>query len=116
MTEEETKENVEKENKEENKQENNEISIELKGNPFDVIDFALMTEKSVQAIELENKLVFITKEESSKSDIKKAVQSAFEKNVSKVNTMIDTKGRKKAFVKFEEEGAAADIAMRLGII
>lgn len=100
----------------EEKTQNIDEGIELKNDPFDVISFALMTEKAIQSVELENKLVFIVKENSTKNDVKTAVENAFETEVDKVNALIDTKGRKKAFVRFSEEGAAADIAMRLGII
>lgn len=104
------------ENKKWDKKENEEPGIQIKQDPFNVIDFALMTEKAIQSIELENKLVFIVKENSNKRDIKKAVENAFEKPVENVNSMIDNRGRKKAFIRFEEDGSAADIAMRLGII
>ena len=81
-----------------------------------VIKFVLMTEKSVQNIELQNKLVFIVDGRSTKADIKKSVEGMFEKKILDVKTIIDRKGRKKALVKFEEAGAAGDIAIRLGII
>ncbi len=84
--------------------------------PYDVISFVLMTEKSVQNIEMNNKLVFIVDRKASKDNVKNAVQSAFDKKVDEVNMMRDQKNRKKAFVKFAEEGAAGEIAIRLGII
>ena len=84
--------------------------------PFDVLKFVLMTEKSVQNIEAQNKLVFIVNRKSDKKKIKEAVKNAFEVDVKSVTTTIDQKGRKKAFIKFKEEGAAGEIAIRLGII
>jgi large subunit ribosomal protein L23 len=84
--------------------------------PFAVLKFVLMTEKAIQLIERENKLVFIIDRKCSKSDVKQSAESAFHAAVDDVKTMIDRKGRKKAFIKFKEPGVAGDIAMRLGII
>jgi large subunit ribosomal protein L23 len=86
------------------------------GDPFAVLKFVLMTEKAIQLIERENKLVFIVDRKCSKSDVKQSAESAFQAAVDDVKTMIDQKGRKKAFIKFKEPGVAGDIAMRLGII
>ncbi len=84
--------------------------------PFAALKFVLMTEKAIQLIERENKLVFIVDKKCSRNDVKKSAELAFQSAVSDVKTMIDRKGRKKAFIKFKEPGTAGDIAMRLGII
>ena len=84
--------------------------------PFDIIKFVLMTEKSVRVVETQNRLVFIVRRTSKKKEIRNAVENVFQSPVSKVTTMIDQRGRKKAFVKFSKEGAAGDIAIKLGII
>jgi ribosomal protein uL23 len=84
--------------------------------PFTILKFVLMTEKAIQLIEKENKLVFIVDRKCSKDDIKRAAESAFQASVDDVETMIDQKSRKKAFIRFKEPGTAGDIAMRLGII
>ncbi len=84
--------------------------------PFGTLRFVLMTEKAVQMIETQNKLVFIVNRRSDKKEIKQAIEQAFQSNVKHVNTMIDQSGRKKAFVKFKEPGQAGEIAIRLGII
>ncbi len=83
---------------------------------FNVIKFVLMTEKSVRMVETQNKLVFIVNRTAARDEIKKAVQNAFNSPVSGVKTVIDQAGRKKAFVKFSNAGAAGDIAIKLGII
>ncbi len=83
---------------------------------FRVVKFVLMTEKSIQNIEKENKLVFIVDRKATKNEIISAVQSAFSATASAVQTAIDQKGRKKAFVKFSKPGEAGDIAVKLGII
>ena len=84
--------------------------------PFSIIKMVSMTEKSIQMIEIQNKLVFIVDKKSSKNDIKKSVEDAFQTKVKGVETLIDKKGRKKAFVKLKDAGAAGEIAIRLGII
>ena len=84
--------------------------------PFGTLRFVLMTEKAVQMIEAQNKLVFIVNRRSDKEEIKRAIEQAFQSSVKRVNTMIDESGRKKAFVKFREPGQAGEIAIRLGII
>lgn len=90
--------------------------VQLGRDPYDILKFVLMTEKSVRQIELENKLVFIVDRSSDKGEIKAAANLAFNSPISEVRTVIDQAGRKKAFVKFEQEGAAGEIAIRLGII
>lgn len=84
--------------------------------PFDYLRFVLMTEKSIQLIETQNKMVFVANRKATKSDIKKSVENAFQTPVTRVTTVIDQKGRKKAFIKFAKEGMAGEIAIRLGII
>jgi ribosomal protein uL23 len=91
-------------------------SLAEKTDPFSTIKFVLMTEKAVQVIEKQNKLVFIVERHADKNSIKAAVESVFEAPVSSVQTMIDQEGRKKAMVKFRNAGAAGDIAVKLGII
>ena len=83
---------------------------------FDVVKFVLMTEKSIRMVESQNKLVFIVNRSSKKGQIKKSIELAFGSPVSGVKTVIDQSGRKKAFVKFSNAGAAGDIAIKLGII
>ena len=83
---------------------------------FDVLKFVVMTEKAIQMIETQNKLVFIVNRKSNKDKIKSAAESIFESPVASVKTVIDQKGRKKAFIRLKKEGAAGEIAIRLGII
>ncbi len=84
---------------------------------FDVVDYPLMTEKAINMIEKENKLVFILKKTSfTKKDVKKVIEEEFKVKVEKVNTLIDRKGKKRAIVKLKKEYSAQDIATKLGII
>ncbi|MFC2143667.1 50S ribosomal protein L23 [Candidatus Aenigmatarchaeota archaeon] len=87
-----------------------------KKDPYESLRFVLMTERAIQVIESQNKLAFVVRRTATKKDIKEAIQTVFQTSVSQVNTIIDQKGRKKAFVKFEKEHEAGEIAIRLGII
>jgi len=81
-----------------------------------VIKYPMMTERSVNMIENENKLVFIVDRRANKDDIKAAVKELYEVDATTVNTLITTKGDKKAFVKLSDEYDASDVAIRLGIL
>ena len=100
------------------KEAHKEVEKEVKpvADPFNVIRFVLMTEKAIQNIEKQNKLVFIVMKNAEKGDIKAAVEGAFKAPVENVHTLIDQKSRKKAIVKFKQAGIAGEIAIRLGII
>lgn len=83
---------------------------------YDVVKYPLMTERSVNMIENENKLVFIVDRRSTKKDIINAIVKLYEVDVESVNTLINREGVKKAFVKLTEEFDASDVAIRLGIL
>ncbi|MFX1389636.1 MAG: 50S ribosomal protein L23 [Promethearchaeota archaeon] len=82
---------------------------------YKIIKKPLITEKTFDLIERENKLVFIVKRDANKNQIKKAIEKLHNAKVIKVNTLITPKGEKKAFVKFHPEYSAQDIAIDLGI-
>ncbi|UCD43858.1 MAG: 50S ribosomal protein L23 [Candidatus Bathyarchaeota archaeon] len=84
--------------------------------PHEVILFPLMTERSINMIENENKLVFIVDRRANKHEISRAVSHLYGVEVETVNTLISRENRKKAFVKLTEEFDASDLAIRLGIL
>lgn len=88
----------------------------LSMDPWKILLYPHITEKSTDLIERGNKLVFIVDRRANKKQIKEAVERAFDVKVEKVNTMITMNGKKKAFVKLKPEYKAADIAVRLGMI
>lgn len=81
-----------------------------------IIRYPLSTEKSIRMMESENKLAFIVDIKATKPQIKEALEEEFDVKVDNVNTMIDVKGRKKAYIRFNEETPAIDIATRLGLM
>lgn len=84
--------------------------------PLKIIKYPHLGEKNLGLVEKENKLVFIVDEKANKNKIKKGIEELFEVKVVKVNTLIDQKGRKKAFVKLSKEDNALDIATQLGMM
>jgi len=83
---------------------------------YKTLRFAHMTEKSINLVEKENKIVFIVDRKSNKKDIKKAFEELFKVKIDKINTIITRDGKKKAFIKLKPEYAAADVAVKLGMI
>ena len=84
--------------------------------PYAVIKYPVMTEKTMRMVEEENKLVFIVDRRANKRAIRRAVEELFDVEVEKVWTLITPRGEKKAIVKLRPEYKAADVAMRLGIL
>jgi len=82
---------------------------------YKIIKKPLITEKTFDLIERENKLVFIVERSTNKSQIRRAIEKIHNVKVIKVNTMITMKGEKKAFVKLHPNNSAQDIAIDLGI-
>jgi large subunit ribosomal protein L23 len=85
-------------------------------NPWGILLYPHLAEKSMNMVEMENKLVFIVSRKANKKDIKEAVEKGFDVRVSRVKTEITTKGLKKAYIKLAEGYEAADVASRLGMI
>lgn len=84
-------------------------------NPQDVVKRIYITQDTVSLIESENKLVFIVDLKADKHMIKNAVEQLYNVKVDKVNTLITSRGEKKAFVKLKPEYKASELAVKLGI-
>ena len=80
---------------------------------YDVIIMPWLTEKSMEARSMEQRLEFIVDKLATKTQIARAVETIFEVEVAKVNTRI-TKHGKHASVRLAEGYDAEDAAMRLG--
>lgn len=95
------------------------ISMDLgEGRPklYEVLEYPLITEKAVNMIEAENKLVFVVNKNAEKSDVKKAVEALYQVKVDKVNIIRDMSARKKALVKINKAFKAEEIATKLGVL
>ena len=84
--------------------------------PYKIIMHPLATEKAVRIMETENKLVFIVSPDSTKAQIRKAIEDEFKVKIIKVNTLFTPDGKKKAYVKLSMETPAIDVATKLGIM
>jgi ribosomal protein uL23 len=84
--------------------------------PYKVIKHPLTTEKAVRIMEAENKLVFVVDIKATKPEIKEAAEKIFKIKVQKVNTLIDPRGRKKAYLKLLPDTPAIDVATELGLM
>jgi large subunit ribosomal protein L23 len=76
----------------------------------------ILSEKALRLLESENKIVFEVKREANKQEIKKAFEETFGVKVEKVNTLINPKGKKIAYIKLKPEFKASEIATKLGLI
>lgn len=83
---------------------------------YKTIKYPLSTEKAIRLMEKENILLFIVDRKATKKDVKEAIEKMFKAKVDKVNTLITTDGKKKAYVKFSPETPAIDIATQLGLM
>lgn len=82
----------------------------------EVIKHPLSTEKSIRLMESENKLIFVVDRRATRNDVKKAIEEMFRAKVDNVNTFVSSKGQKRAYVKFNAETPAIDIATQLGLM
>ncbi len=74
-----------------------------------------VTERTFDQIERENKLCFLVDDRVSKTQIASAVEALYEVKVGAVNTARTIRG-KKAFVRLQEVGKAAELATKLGLV
>ena len=73
---------------------------------YKIIKRPLITEKTFDLIERENKLVFIVNKSANKNQIKRAIENIHNVKVIGVNTLITSKGEKKAFIKLHPDYSA----------
>ncbi|AIS31232.1 MULTISPECIES: 50S ribosomal protein L23 [Methanobacterium] len=83
--------------------------------PYNIIIKPQLTEKSMNAIDYKNELTFVVRRTAKKPEIKEAFQQLFEVKVERVNTQINSRGEKIAYLKLAEEHSAEDIAVKMGV-
>jgi len=115
---EETAKNEKEEVVKEKKTEKKEKKIKTKATLQDlgIVFYPLVTEKSVNMIDTENKITFIVSDKANKVQVKKIIEKAYEVKVDNINIVRDRKGRKKAVVKLKKESKAQDLATKLGVL
>lgn len=87
---------------------------DLSQSSYKVLMHPYVTEKTLNHMEMGNRLEFIVHRDATKHQIKKAFESLYEAKVAKVNTLI-LKDGKHAIIKLAEPGKAEEIGMRIGI-
>ena len=80
-----------------------------------VIQHPHITEKAMDKMDFENTLQFIVHLDSTKPEIREAVQERYDVTVDSVNTMVTTNGTKKANVRLSDADDAQDVASRIGV-
>jgi len=82
---------------------------------YSVIVRPHVTEKTMNLIDQNNELTFVVLRESNKADIKNAFEELFDEKVRRVNTHINSKGLKLAYISLIKEDAAEDVAVKMGV-
>jgi large subunit ribosomal protein L23 len=80
-----------------------------------VIRHPLVTEKAMNDMDFENKLVFVVDTDATKPQVAEEVARRYDVTVESVNTQVTAKGRKKATVALSEDDDAQEIASRIGV-
>ncbi|HSO25018.1 MAG TPA: 50S ribosomal protein L23 [Methanobacteriaceae archaeon] len=83
--------------------------------PYAIIVKPHVTEKTMNLIDQNNELTFVVLRTSEKSDIKRAFEELYDVKVERVNTQINSKGTKLAYIKLSSEDKAEDIAVKMGV-
>lgn len=80
-----------------------------------VIEHPLVTEKAMNQMDFDNTLQFIVHIDANKADVTEEVEERYDVTVDSINTMVTTKGKKKAIVRLSEDDDAQEIASRIGV-
>ncbi len=79
------------------------------------IKYPRVTEKSVDKMDFENKLVFICHVDSKKGQIAEEIEQRYDVTVKGVSAMVTPRGEKKAEVQLSDDHDAQEIASRIGV-
>ena len=80
-----------------------------------MIQYPYVTEKATLMAENNNVLQFIVDTNDSRTNVKREIEALFKVKVASVNMMMNSKGKKKAIVSFQDPDTATELASRLGI-
>ena len=82
---------------------------------MDTIKHPHVTEKTVDKMDFDNKMVFICHTDAAKDEIQSEVEQQFDLDITNINTMITPKGEKKAEVTLSDDYDAQEVASRIGV-
>jgi len=75
-----------------------------------------MGEKATMLREKENRLSFVVNKNSTRKDVKEAIETLYKVKVLDVNLMVTTEGKKKAHIKLSPEHSAEEVASHFGVL
>jgi large subunit ribosomal protein L23 len=81
----------------------------------EAIRYPHVTEKTVDKMDFQNKMVFICHSDAAKEDIVAEVETQFDVETEGINTMITAQGEKKAEIQLTDDHDAQEIASRIGV-
>ncbi|QSG15397.1 50S ribosomal protein L23 [Halapricum desulfuricans] len=81
----------------------------------DVIKHPHVTEKAMDKMDFQNKLLFIVDIDATKDEIVDAIETQFDVTIENVTTMVTMNGNKKAEVTLSEADDAQEVASRIGV-
>ena len=81
----------------------------------DAIIHPHVTEKTVDKMDFQNKMVFICRSEATKDEIVADVERRFDVETDGISAMVTPNGRTKAEVQLTDEYDAQEIASRIGV-
>lgn len=83
--------------------------------PHDILLHPYVTEKTMNKLDMENKIEFVVRRNANKTQVRWAVETLYDVKVEKVNTHITMQGTKHATVRFPPGVNAEEIGQRIGI-
>lgn len=83
---------------------------------FKIIQRFILTEKTLKNAERENKITAVVDFNSTKIQIKNAIEKIYNVKVEKVNCLITPKGEKRAIIKLSKEFSALDLYSKVGLV
>jgi len=81
-----------------------------------VLLYPVGTEKAISQLEYQSKIIFIVGKNSTKPQIKKAIEDMYGVKVDRVNVLNSIAGKKKAYIKLKPGFNVDELAGKLGII
>jgi len=80
-----------------------------------VVKHPHVTEKSMDEMDFQNKLIFVVDDTATKPEIADAVEARYDVTVEDVNTQITPDGEKKATLALSDSDDAQEVASRIGV-
>ena len=100
----------------ESRYQKNLIISSSKKNYLEMFKYPITTASSMKKIQSSNTIVLVFSAKANKKSIKFLMEKIYKIKINKVNTLIDSKGFKKAFIKLSPKYDALDVANKIGFI